>query len=215
MAFDRSTVRNVFIHDAQNRGEILGGLYQPPEIADRITNQTFLEMINIIVHLHGHYTLEDANGTQIERDTRPLLPGHYYIMHAEDVAVLINDELVVTRTMSLSSGTRVREFSRAVRQRDGGCVVTREPVLNNLYKGFEAAHVFPLAHQQHWNEQNFSRWITIRPNRGGSINSVQNGLLMRSDIHQLFDDYEFSFNPNVCSFPPRARKASPNQRPEM
>ena len=33
---------------------------------------------------------------------------------------------------------------------------------------------------------------------GGSINSVQNGLLLRSDIHQLFDMYRISINPDVC-----------------
>lgn len=36
------------------------------------------------------------------------------------------------------------------------------------------------------------------PDTGGTINSVQNGLLLRSDIHQLFDFYDFSINPDVC-----------------
>ena len=63
---------------------------------------------------------------------------------------------------------------------------------------FEAAHVFPLAYEGHWIDNNYSYWITIPPEKGGTINSVQNGLLLRTDIYQLFDSYDFSINPNVC-----------------
>jgi hypothetical protein len=34
-----------------------------------------------------------------------------------------------------------------------------------------------------------------------SINSVQNGLLLRSDIHSRFDHYDFAINPDVCVEP--------------
>jgi hypothetical protein len=71
---------------------------------------------------------------------------------------------------------------------------------HNMWFGLQAAHVFPLSHEGHWNKQNYESWITIRPDKdnGGIINSVQNGLLLRSDIHQLFDGYIFSINPDVC-----------------
>jgi hypothetical protein len=32
------------------------------------------------------------------------------------------------------------------------------------------------------------------------INSLQNGLLMRSDLHATFDNYRFSINPDVSIF---------------
>jgi hypothetical protein len=67
----------------------------------------------------------------------------------------------------------------------------------NEWQGFEAAHIFPLAYEGHWNDNGYSRWITIPPENGGTINSVQNGLLLRSDIHQLFDSYIVSVNPDV------------------
>jgi HNH endonuclease len=67
------------------------------------------------------------------------------------------------------------------------------------WTGFEVAHVFPLAYEGHWAEQGYSRWITIPPESGGMINSVQNGLLLRSDIHQLFDSYNLSINPDVST----------------
>lgn len=31
-----------------------------------------------------------------------------------------------------------------------------------------------------------------------SINSVQNGFPLRSDIHDMFDAYDFAINPDVC-----------------
>jgi hypothetical protein len=68
------------------------------------------------------------------------------------------------------------------------------------WTGFEAAHIFPLAYESHWTQYDFNRWITIPSPKGGPINSVQNGLLLKSDIHQLFDSYQVSINPDV-SFP--------------
>jgi hypothetical protein len=45
----------------------------------------------------------------------------------------------------------------------------------------------------------FGRWISIAPEKesAGTINSVQNGMLLKSDLHQLFDNYAFSVNPDV------------------
>jgi hypothetical protein len=66
--------------------------------------------------------------------------------------------------------------------------------------GFEAAHIFPIAHEGHWKEHNYGRWITIPPanNMGGTINSIQNGILLDCTMHQLFDQYVLSINPDVC-----------------
>ena len=102
--------------------------------------------------------------------------------------------------MSIASGTRVAEFRDSVRQRDRRCVITGQLVLQaeyNIWWGFEAAHIFPLAYEERWTEYGFGRWITIQPNTGGSINSVQNGILLRKDIHALFDAYAISINPDV------------------
>lgn len=102
--------------------------------------------------------------------------------------------------MSVNTGTRLKNFRDEVRERDQRCVVTGIEAKDERgeWFGFEAAHVFPLAYEGHWQEHNFGRWITIPPDRGGSINSVQNGILLRSDIHQLFDTYNLSINPDVC-----------------
>jgi len=104
--------------------------------------------------------------------------------------------------MSFQTGKRVQEFTAKVRERDGRCIVTKKENISKEFgrwRGFEAAHIFPLAYEHQWNTQGWSQQITILPSRRsyGTINSVQNGLLLDNSIHELFDSYDFSINPNV------------------
>jgi hypothetical protein len=64
--------------------------------------------------------------------------------------------------------------------------------------GFEAAHIFPLAYEDHWTEHGYDRWITIRTELGVTINSVQNGMLLDSTIRHLSVSYHLSINPEVA-----------------
>jgi len=108
----------------------------------------------------------------------------------------------MVRTTSFATGTRLQPFCDAVRSRDCRCVVSGEvvPIFggNPYYSGFEVAHIFPLAYQWHWNNSRLSRWITIPPENGDTINSVQNGFLLEAGVHKKFDNYDFSINPDVC-----------------
>jgi len=88
-------------------------------------------------------------------------------------------------------------FRDAIRMRDRRCVITGQEVINGFWRSFEAAHIFPLAYEAHWLQHDYGRWITKPPARGGTINSVQNGFLLRRDIHGLFDSYDISINPDV------------------
>ena len=107
--------------------------------------------------------------------------------------------------VSFQTGTRVDEFKNKVQKRDGRCVVTKVENLGKefgLWAGFEAAHIFPLAYEHQWKTQGWSQQITILPSRRfyGTINSVQNGLLLANDVHAIFDLYYFSINPDVSPF---------------
>lgn len=113
---------------------------------------------------------------------------------------IVNNEPVLTRTLSRSTGSRLRSFREEIRRRDGGCVITGKQArgaYRDHWTGFEAAHVFPLAYESHWAQHNLGRWITVPAVNGGTINSRQNAVLLRSDIHQLFDSYDISINPDV------------------
>lgn len=86
--------------------------------------------------------------------------------------------------MSYSSSGRESHFKTDVRSRDGKCVLTgivNNSAPANLWRGFHAAHVFPLASGNHCS----------------SINSCQNGLLLSANVHEMFDDYSISVNPDV------------------
>jgi hypothetical protein len=67
------------------------------------------------------------------------------------------------------------------------------------WSGFEAAHIFPLESESYWNEANFGCWITDMDNTTGvsRINSCQNGFLLQANIHDDFDNYLVSVNPDV------------------
>ena len=113
----------------------------------------------------------------------------------------MNNEPWLVRAISVASGTRVAEFRDAVRQRDRRCVITGRRALNThrgIWRGFQTAHVFPLAYEGYWIQHDYDRWIDLYPEVGGSINSVQNGLLLSNEVHDLFDNYDFSINIDVC-----------------
>ena len=109
----------------------------------------------------------------------------------------------MVRTISVATGIRVQAFCDAVRSRDRRCVISGEvvPIFPSgevYYMGFEAAHIFPLAYEGHWKDYNYDSWITIPSKNGGTINSVQNGILLGASMRQRFDNYDFSINPDVC-----------------
>ncbi len=62
------------------------------------------------------------------------------------------------------------------------------------WTGLDATHIFPLAYGSYWDLNEFGRWIT---DGSGSINSVQNGILLASTQHKHFDMYLFSINLDV------------------
>ncbi|KAF2185832.1 hypothetical protein K469DRAFT_707505 [Zopfia rhizophila CBS 207.26] len=204
---DRSAGRNVHIYDPNDPDTVLGGLV----LTSGVTNTNFYSMVEIFVIFSGTFFLRDGGETKIERDDYPLQPGKYYIF--SDNSFHINNEPWLVRTISRASGTRVAAFTEAVRNRDRRCVITGAIVYTldgfDFWTGFEAAHVFPLAYEGHWIDHDYGRWITIQPTKGGSINSVQNGLLLDSAVHQLFDAYDISINPDdnykVVAFRPNSR----------
>ena len=117
----------------------------------------------------------------------------------------ITDEVPVTRIISHTVTGRENTFRAAVRERDKKCVITgltnsMRNIARNEWDRFEAAYVFPLASESLFIHGNLSRWITLRAPTESGINSVQNALLLRVDVHRLFDQYLISINPDVCTF---------------
>lgn len=107
----------------------------------------------------------------------------------------------------LDSRSTVRRQSRffrdAIRNRDRGCVISGrrnldESIAAEDWVSYEAAHIFPLACGSIWNRRGYGRLITDMPDAYQSerIHSPQNGFLLRSNVHQRFDQYLISVNPD-------------------
>lgn len=114
----------------------------------------------------------------------------------------MSDEAWFVRVISRSVSGREDAFRKGVRERDGNCVISgaKNWVAQwDVWLGFEAAHIFPLEHENLWIECNYARWITNMDSVVGSskINSIQNGLLMVRSLHTRFDLDMFSINPDV------------------
>ncbi|KAF1808661.1 hypothetical protein P152DRAFT_462221 [Eremomyces bilateralis CBS 781.70] len=189
---DRSEGRDVHVYDANDSTTVLGGLV----LTNGVTNSNFYSMVDILVLFTSCFELQHEE-TKVERNDDPLQPGKYYIIAAGPFSV--NNEPWLLRTISHSTGTRTDSFRNAIRSRDRRCVISGQKAVGayrNNWRGFEAAHVFPLAYEGDWTQHGYDRWITIPPEKGGTINSVQNGMLLRTDIHQLFDSYDLSIDPD-------------------
>jgi hypothetical protein len=108
----------------------------------------------------------------------------------------------VQRLNSHNVSGRDDVFRDGIRARDGKCVISgvvNTRVYRDSWVGFEAAHIFPLEKENLWIQYNYGRYITDMDNTTGvsKINSLQNGFVLREDIHSLFDQYLISVNPDV------------------
>ncbi|PUU75871.1 hypothetical protein B9Z19DRAFT_1089387 [Tuber borchii] len=202
---NRSAWRNTHIYASDDRDTALGGLW----VAEGITNTYLYSMVEIFCIFTDTFGLQDDSGRLVGRDEQPLRPGNYYII--TNGSITITDEAPLLRTISLHTGTRVESFIHSVRDRDRRCIITgRSAVMAGVsfWENFEAVHVFPLAYEENWNNDNFSQWITVPPDSEshGTINSVQNGMLLTLDMHAMFESYQISINPDddhrvVCFTP--------------
>lgn len=190
------------VSDPRYAGHYVGGLQN----VHGITNRDFLHMIKVLVRDPGDCTVLDPDGDALPSNNAPLQKGDYAIRTKTVIA--ISEEPVLTRSRSMQEGARLDAFRSAVRQRDGRCVITKTPVAMTAassveperWKDFAEVHIFPHAHESVWHRDRLSRFIdpVFKPPRfyGGSINSAQNGLLLRRDLHNAFDQYHFAISPD-------------------
>jgi len=75
MPVDRSLGRDVFIYDAKDPDEVLGGLI----LTNGVINANFHLMVEILIIFGSGFSLLNDSGTKINRDDNPLQPGNYFI----------------------------------------------------------------------------------------------------------------------------------------
>lgn len=189
----RSAGRNVFIEFSSAPGEIQGGLCAP----DNLEKAQFLDMLDILFSAPGGFDARlQGSSVAITRTNEFLQHGHYILTPClPGERMRSSNERFFIRTPSVSSTMQTTAFRDRIRKRDRRCVVTSQPSLgwrNDRWFPFDAAHIIPLALEHIFNSQGYSELITDN----GGINSPQNGILLRCDIHQLWDDYTISVNPH-------------------
>ncbi|PWN91102.1 hypothetical protein FA10DRAFT_299744 [Acaromyces ingoldii] len=102
------------------------------------------------------------------------------------------------RTISLNSSSSSRRnatFADRIRKRDQRCLITGfESNPGGRSRALQAAHIFARAHLDRWRACGFDRLVedTDRHIGNAKIDSVQNGLLLRADVHNRFVDHEIA-----------------------
>ena len=107
------------------------------------------------------------------------------------------------RCNTRSTVPRQNRFRDEIRARDRGCVISgkvnpESAIEVGDWVSLEAAHIFPSAYGSIWNWRRYGRFITDMNDYPASsrIHSIQNGFLLQSNIHQRFDQYLVSINPD-------------------
>ncbi|KAJ5944490.1 hypothetical protein N7516_004658 [Penicillium verrucosum] len=189
----RSAHRNVNFYNGST-GVHLGGVRQ----SGSITNANFFDMLtDVLLDVEATISIHfKGTGVPIPINNNRLAEGDYDIFCPQGDIKLTRDTCVL-RIHSRSRSAREDSFRDSVRARDGKCVFTgvvNQFASSDEWTGFEAAHIFPMGQQELWSLGGFSRFIT-RPGRH-PVNSVQNGLLLAAHMHQLFDSFLLSVNPD-------------------
>ncbi|KAG0133141.1 HNH endonuclease-domain-containing protein [Tuber indicum] len=200
MSPNRALQRNVSFYDATNPGKALGGLVQNGSI----TEANFLDILGILLVVDGVGPLrvqERMSSRIVSRTDVPLKTGVYDI-HC-DVSIQMSDERWIQRLVTRYANLEKDIFHHEISNRDRKCVISgivnpESSIEAGNWTGFEAAHIFPLEHESYWIQYDYGRWITDIDDASGSskINSSQNGILLRADVHQLFNQYLISVNPD-------------------
>ncbi|KAK9481944.1 hypothetical protein V1527DRAFT_501655 [Lipomyces starkeyi] len=165
MPGNRSRDRTVYIQSALYPDDVPGGLILSPSV----TQQNFLFMLEILIVASEPYSVPlRCTGEFLTASDEPLKPGHYDIRSTSPGGIIsVSDEPCIR-------GVELRSFGSKVRERDRKRVITGTINIrahSGCWVGFEAAHIFPLSHEQLFADS---------AGYDSGINSCQNGLLMLS-----------------------------------
>ncbi|OBT77316.1 hypothetical protein VF21_03464 [Pseudogymnoascus sp. 05NY08] len=196
-----SSPRNVHMFD--DDGHVVGGLWQN----GCIVKSMFYEMCRVFITTK-EFTLfclnnDGSTGAKLFPNRNALQAGSYIVLSANGSPVPVEitpdfaQRRVTTKGESTKLSSRTKSFHDRIIARDDQCVISGIPQDESL-QIFNAAHIFPFAREKTWIKKGMARFITdaAPPAQQGEtkIHSVQNGLLLKSDIHKLFDIYALTVN---------------------
>lgn len=209
MKDDGTSGRNIWIEFSSALGKIQGGLSAP----NNLTEKQFINIINIVFKTSGGLRVSRSGSTGTISLTDETLQHGRYILSPKVLGdeILISDEVFYPRIPSPANTKNETKFHAQVRLRDRRCVISGDECLEAEYDcwiGFQAAHIVPVTLANIFAEERFTD--LINHNNPPSVDSPQNGILLRADIQQLWDNYSLSVNPDdgykVYSFRPSSWK---------
>ncbi|KAL6303962.1 hypothetical protein BKA93DRAFT_852366 [Sparassis latifolia] len=200
--------RNIYVWDAHATPPVnVAGLYQHGAVSVSL----FFSWLNMILDIDIPWALFPADkegdpiGEPLDHEDDGTLPFGNYAICSEDarpipVSLLRESHRPRLLTMEATPVTEAVHFRDRVRARDNRCCVTGIPVQHGDYAIFHASHIFPVVHKDTWDEKRFKDKIqddaSIASQGPDGINSIQNGVLLRTDIHDMFNNYDFGINPD-------------------
>jgi len=131
-------------------------------------------------------------------------PGTYILLSPDGgrISVGLTPLSVRPRHPTISNTpARADHYRTRVRARDPCCLVSGHMVIRNNYSRFKAAHIHPRAHDNEWIRRGYPSRITDPAPLaalGGStkIDSIQNVIFLRGDLHDAWDNYDFAVDPD-------------------
>ncbi|KAL1900959.1 hypothetical protein Sste5346_002020 [Sporothrix stenoceras] len=191
--------------------EHIGGL----RVVSGLTNHDLFEMVSIIlrcipledltIHKRDQYHIDNIDNN----NNKDLEAGDYYVTTRNNrgrvSAIQVFDRLPVGNAAYHHVerpyiARQQKETIVHVRKRDRGCVLTKTPNCGASvgdWTGFEVAHIFPLYHEL-VDPDRITRDLPDFMSRssltGHVAHSPQNAILMRSDVHRHFSQYQVAIN---------------------
>ncbi|OBZ78160.1 hypothetical protein A0H81_01947 [Grifola frondosa] len=191
--------RNVELKDCN--GNVLAGFFQYGSVSWR-TFYAWLRVLILTCEPWSIYNDDRHAAVEYLSSDAIVLPGTYFLLSADRrplCAVLTSMHARRRQPTPPRLSPQEESFRNRVRARDGRCMIFGQQ--SAPWSRLQAAHIFPRAHYVEWNRKGYPALITdaaLEAQIGGpsKIGSVQNAVLLRSDLHWAWDEYEFGVDPD-------------------
>ncbi|KAI6123120.1 hypothetical protein EDD17DRAFT_1758995 [Pisolithus thermaeus] len=196
--------RNVEVFDSE--GAVIAGFWQYGTLQwDEFYRYIIALTVTEAAWSIFRYDLaQQKPGTPCPSGAQLVQPGHYVLLSTTGEPIRVG--LVATRPRPrppsipayFNPPSHDSRYCIRGRIRDGKCLITG--LQTQTYSRLKVAHIFPQVHDTEWVRRGYPSKITDTTDEahiGGrtKIDSVQNLITLRSDLHDAWDNYEFGVNP--------------------
>ncbi|KAF8333026.1 uncharacterized protein EI90DRAFT_3052728 [Cantharellus anzutake] len=138
-------------------------------------------------------TVPERHGAPCPPNAEVPKPGTYILLRPDATPITVSWNTLSARvrhpTIS-NTPSRTEHYRTRVHARDPCCLISGLPVIRGNYSRFKAVHIFPRAHDIQWTHRGYPSRIT------DPAPLAENVLLLRSDLHDAWDNYQFGVNPD-------------------